>query len=132
MNTRKIITTLIAVTALTGCASMDKSIFLGAGIGTAAGTGIGLAAQQSPGSALIGAGIGAVLGGALGFLSHKDKERRDALLAFSKGKKDTRRDLPSLRAPEASCVQKDERIEGNLYYGPQIICTIEKPAIWTR
>ena len=111
---------------------MDKSILLGAGVGAAGGTGLGLAVQRSPGSALIGAGIGAVIGGALGFLSHKDKERRDALLTLPKGKKESRRDLPSLRAPEASCVQKDERIEGNLYYGPQIICTIEKPAIWTR
>jgi hypothetical protein len=111
---------------------MEKSMLLGAGVGGAAGTGIGLGVEQSPGSALIGLGIGAVVGGAIGFLGHKDKQRRDALLALSRNKKDVKQDIPSLRAPEASCVKKDEYIDGNTYYGPQLICTIEKQAVWTR
>ena len=58
---------------------------------------MGIAVQPSPGSALIGAGIGALIGGALGYLGHKDKERREALFAVAPRKQETKPDLPFLR-----------------------------------
>jgi len=40
-------------------------------------------------------------------------------------------DLPILKAPQANCVRKREYIDGDKYFGSQIVCTIEKHAVWT-
>jgi hypothetical protein len=116
---------------LGGCSTMQDSVLLGVGLGTATGTAIGIGVEPSPGSALIGAGVGALLGGVFGYLGHKDKERRDALLR-SQTKPQKSPDLPTLVAPDASCTEVPEHIEASRYYGPQIQCVIEHAARWSR
>lgn len=117
---------------LNGCASMEKSALLGAGIGGSMGTGIGLAAGQGDaGSALIGLGIGALVGAGLGLAAHEDKENKDAVLKALRGKrKEVIQEPPMLKAAEASCYKVDEKVEGEEYFGPQLRCRIEKNAVW--
>ena len=132
---RKTILTLIAV-ALSGCATMKDSILFGAGVGAAAGTGIGSAVEPSVGSALIGTAVGGIIGGALGYLGHKDKEskklrKHDNPMSRASVKPLLKNELPSLLTPEASCTEVEEKVEGSIYFGPQIRCTIEKQAVWS-
>ena len=115
--------------ALTGCASMKDSVLFGAGVGGAAGSGIGVAAEPSVGSALIGLAVGGVIGGAMGYLGHKG-QKKNPLLKKSP-KLNVKANLPTLLSPEASCTELDEKIEGNHYFGPQVKCTIENPAAWS-
>lgn len=121
----------VGILILTGCASMEKSVMFGAGMGASVGTGSGIANEKSVGSALIGAGIGAVLGGALGYLGHKEKEKEDILKGVAhqipKGPSDT----PMLSAPQASCYKVDEKVTGTEYVGPHLRCTIEKNSVWS-
>lgn len=117
---------------LSNCASMDKSLLLGAGTGSAVGGGMGYGIGQNATGTLIGLGVGAVLGGTLGYLSHKEKEDKMELLKMTTRKKDLNKNLPSLRAPEASCTRVDEKIEGSQFIGAHILCTIEKPAVWSK
>jgi hypothetical protein len=92
---------------------------------------MGLAVQQSPGSALIGTGIGALVGVGIGYLAHKDKENKDAVLKAIRGnRKEVIQEPPMLRSPQASCYKVDEKIVGEEYYGPQLRCRIERPAVW--
>lgn len=127
----------LAAVALTSCASMHESILFGAGAGAAAGTGVGTIVEQSVGSALIGAAIGGILGGAAGYLAH-DKENEASAsdnsdpMARARVKPLLNNELPSLLTPEASCTELEERVEGDKYFGPQIMCTIEKPAVWSK
>lgn len=114
-----------------GCATLEKSALLGAGIGGSFGTGVGLAAGQDAGSALIGLGIGAIVGTGLGLLAHEDKENKEAVLKALRGKrKEVVQEPPMLKAAEASCYKVDEKIDGEEYFGPQLRCKIEKNAVW--
>jgi hypothetical protein len=112
----------------TGCAHLAESVTFGAGVGAAGGMGVGLLNQKSTGSALIGAGIGSILGGALGYLLHHDKPTEVKRTARST----ENNDVPLIKMPEADCVQSDYRIEGTTYFGPQLKCTIEKSAVWSK
>ena len=95
------------------------------------GMGIGAAVEPSPGSALIGLGVGAVLGAGLGYLGYQDKERKK--FQNKKSKKQTKKKkIPNILPPEAQCILMEEKIEGTKYYGPQTICTIKRPAVWSR
>jgi hypothetical protein len=69
---------------LSGCASLEKSTWLGYGIGTGAGAGLGLAIssneppERRTQGALIGAIVGGLFGAVIGYKSFKDKERKEA------------------------------------------------------
>lgn len=116
---------------LNGCASMDKSLLLGAGMGGSVGAGVGIMAGRNPTGALIGAGVGVIVGAGLGYLGHKDKEDKDAVLKALQGKrKEIVQEPPMLKAPEANCYKVDEKITGEEYFGPQLRCRIERPAVW--
>lgn len=130
---KKLITILMGMVLLSGCASMQDSILLGAGVAGAVGTGIGIAASDgSTGGTLLGAGIGLITGAAFGYLSYQDKlDKQNMLKALSK-KNIGKEEFPVLRAPEASCTRIGASIEGNKYVGPHISCEIEKQAVWTR
>jgi membrane associated rhomboid family serine protease len=120
---------------LTNCSSLGKSLLLGTGIGAGAGAGIGLAASHNGQGAAIGGAVGAVLGGAMSFLIHDNEQRKKFKLKkdeFRKWTDQPDNDLPTINAPEASCIKLDERIDGNTYFGPQLKCTIEKSAVWSR
>lgn len=117
---------------LSGCASMRDSILLGAGTLGAVGAGAGAAAGENVGGALIGLGVGAVLGGTMGFLAHKDEEQKKELVKIASRKgKDFGKDLPTLKAPKASCTRVGEKIDGDSFIGAHILCSIERPAVWS-
>jgi hypothetical protein len=118
------IAVLCMALSLSGCATVGQSVLLGVGTGAAAGTGAGLIVQKSPGSALIGAGIGAVVGGALGYLFHKKSDPSGPTLKDS--------EVPFIKKPEANCIRLKSRVEGPLWFGPQLKCTIDKPAVWSK
>jgi len=134
LDIRKLYPVFIALVALlvVGCATMEKSILLGAATVGATGTAIGLAAGQNTGSAVLGLGVGALLGGTMGLLAHKDREEKEALLKLGRKGKDLAKDLPTLLAAKASCTKVGESIQGTRYVGPHLVCEIEKPAVWSR
>lgn len=120
-----------SVFILNGCATMKDSALLGAAIMGSVGTGIGIAAGQNAGSALIGTGLGAVVGAGFGYLAHKDKEDKEAVLKALQGKRrEIIQEPPMLKAAQASCYKVDEKISGEEYLGPQLRCRIERPAVW--
>jgi Na+/glutamate symporter len=126
----------LLIFAISGCASMKDSILFGAGVGAAGGLGIGSAVEPSVGSALIGTAVGGIIGGAIGYLGHKSPKGNESPSSEKDGnlravKPLLKNDLPSLLTPEASCTEVDERVEGSIYFGPQIRCTIEKNAVWS-
>ena len=124
---------LIGIAALlNGCASLERTTLLGAGVGAATGTGIGLAASNNATGALTGAAVGAVLGSAFFYLGGKDKEEKTMSLKAMLKSKDKPQDLPYIKAPSARCVRLEEKIDGTIYYGPQLKCTIENQANWAR
>ena len=130
----KRITTIGGVLILisTGCASIERSTLLGVSVGAAGGTGIGLAVEQSPGSALIGTAIGAFVGGVFGYLGHKEQDRRDMLVKVGARRVPLTQETPKIREPEANCITIEERIEANRYIGAHIMCTIERPATFSH
>jgi hypothetical protein len=119
------IAVLCIALSLSGCASVGNSILFGAGVGAAGGAGAGLLVQKSAGSALIGAGIGGVIGGALGYLFRQKKSDSGSTAINEK-------ELPYIKKPEANCTHLEGRIEGPIWYGPQIKCTIDNPAVWSK
>lgn len=130
---KKNIVILIGVSVLlNGCATLEKTTLLGTGIGIAAGTGFGLAASNDATGALAGAAIGGLVIGGMAYLSGKAKEDKDRDLKDLMHSKDKGQDLPFIKSPQAKCVRLDERIEGSVYLGPQLKCTIENQAVWTR
>ena len=132
--------TLIGIVILMGgCASIERSTLLGAGIGAAVGTGFGLAVHPNAPSALLGGGIGAAFGAGMGYVGGKDREEKEQKekLKFSAGLKEKskgekEKDIPFIKAPEAHCATIEEHIDGDTYYGPQLKCTITKGASWAR
>ena len=124
------------VTLLTGgCATVGESTLLGAGMGAAAGTGIGLASQRSAGSALIGAGIGAALGAGLFYLGHHSEKNKQALLKASFKSKNGKKDpIPPVTMPDVVCYEIDAKIEdsGTKWISPHQICQIKKQSVWSR
>lgn len=130
MNKQSLMALTAAIT-LSGCASIERSTLLGASIGAAAGTGIGLAAEKSAGSALIGAGIGALFMGTMGYLAHKDKERKDAMMNRSSKDRNASKE-PMLTKPEVRRIWVPEKIEDGKYYEGHFMYIIEKPSAWSK
>jgi hypothetical protein len=115
-----------------GCASIEKSMLLGAATTGALGTGLGIASEKSTGSALIGLGIGAVVGGTLGFLLHKEQEsKRGQVLnpAITKDFKDT---VPPISTPEVRRVWIPSKVDGNKYIDGHFIFVIDRQAVWGK
>lgn len=116
---------------LNSCATLERSTFLGAGIGAAAGTGVGLGVQPNASSALIGAGVGALIGAGIGLLSYEDKQNKEAVIKALRGnRKEVIQEPPMLRPAQANCYKTNEKIVGEEYFGPQLRCRIERPAVW--
>jgi len=130
MKTRSI-PVLIICLALSGCATMEKSVLLGAGTMGAIGTGVGAGAGNSVGSALLGLGIGAIFGGAMGFMGHKEQEEK-ARQAKSGSKKTDDTKVPSLTSPEVRRVWVPEKIDGGKFIEGHYMYVIERNSVWSR
>jgi hypothetical protein len=83
MFKRSIAFGISCIMTISGCATSEKSIFLGSGIGMGVGAGLGAAitSNQSDGNpghgALIGALVGVVAGGLMGLAGYKDKRKKE-------------------------------------------------------
>jgi hypothetical protein len=124
-----------AILVNSGCATVGQTTLFGAGIGAATGTGAGLLAQKSVGSAVIGAGIGALLVGAFSYLGAKDHEKKEAMLKLSlptKNNADSK--VPDLTAPDVVCYQVEGKLEnsGTRWVGPHQVCEIKRQSVFSR
>lgn len=127
----KTIPILILTLLLSGCATMKDSILLGAGTMGAIGTGVGAAAGNNVGSALLGLGIGAVFGGTMGFMAFQDKE--DKAKQVKSGKKQNEDSkVPSLTSPEVRRVWVPERVDGQKFIEGHYMYVIERNSVWSR
>jgi hypothetical protein len=96
----------------------------------ASGTGAGLIAEKSAGSALIGAGIGGIIGAAVGYLFHNPNNKKEAFLKpLEKNKNDS---SPSITSPEINRIWVPEKIEGNKYIEGHYIYLIDKQSVWSQ
>lgn len=123
---------LVLLPMMSGCASIERSTFLGAAAGGALGGGIGLAAEKSAGSALIGLGIGAVVGAAMGFGAHKEQEAKRGQLVNPILTKDFKENVPQISTPEVRRVWVNPKIEGSRYIEGHFIYVIDRPAVWGK
>jgi len=112
---------------VSGCASMERSLLFGGSVGAAAGTGLGLAVEQSAGSALIGAGIGSVIGAAMGYLGHKQSDRKEGAPT---GPMPSDANVPSLTTPEVRRIWNGPRVEGDRYIDGHYIYVLERPSVF--
>lgn len=122
---------LIVCLSLSGCATMEKSVLLGAGTMGAIGTGVGAAAGNNVGGALLGLGIGAVFGGFMGWAGHKDQEEK-ARQAKSGSKKADDTKVPSLTSPEVRRVWVPEKIDGGKFIEGHYMYVIERNSVWSK
>ncbi len=128
----KLLNLPLCLIALSGCASMEKSILLGSAAGGALGTGIGLGAEKSAGSALIGLGIGAIVGGVMGYATHSERDSKRAQWLTPAATKEFKDKVPGMSTPEVRRVWVPEKIEGNKYVEGHYIYVIDRGAQWNR
>lgn len=122
---------LIFPLIMSGCASMEKSMILGAGVGGAFGGGVGNLASQNVEGTLLGLGIGAIVGGAIGYLGHTDKEEKERLTKLGI-KKEKEPKAPSLTSPEVRRVWVPERIDGDKFVEGHYMYVIEHNSVWSK
>jgi len=128
---RNSIAVLFICLALSGCSTMRDSILLGAGTMGALGTGVGAAAGNNVGGALLGLGIGALVGGTVGYLAHKDRENKERLSKSGSPKSDDSK-VPSLTSPEVRRVWVPEKIDGNKFIEGHYMYLIERNSVWSK
>ena len=129
---KKNICLILTLPLLASCASIERSTLLGAVTVGALGTGIGLAAEKSAGSALIGLGIGAIVGGAMGFATHKEQESKRGQLMNPLITKDYKDNVPPISTPEVRRVWVPAKVEGNKYVEGHFIFVIDRQAVWGK
>ena len=124
---------LLILPLLTNCASLGESLLLGAGIGMAAGGGVGAVTSEDEGGMLVGAAIGTALGLGLGFLIHKDDERKKMeAIQIPVGKRLTDPDIPMLTTPEVRRIWEPDRIDGNKFIHGHFIDVLDKSSFWSE
>jgi len=123
---------ILTIPLLASCASIERSTLLGAAAAGALGTGIGLAVEKTPGSALIGLGIGALVGGAMGFAAHKGQEAKRGQFINPLLTKDFKDKVPPLSTPEVRRVWIPAKVEGNKYVEGHFIFVIDRQAVWGK
>lgn len=129
---KKNICLILTLPLLASCASIERSTLLGAATVGALGTGIGLAAEKSAGSALIGLGIGAIVGGAMGFATHKEQESKRGQLMNPLITKDFKDNVPPISTPEVRRVWVPAKVDGNKYVEGHFIFVIDRQAVWGK
>ena len=143
-NTTAILISMLLT--LSGCATLEKSVFLGSGIGVGLGGGIGLLAsgnsspQQKTQGALIGAAIAGLLGGLIGYQSYKDKKRKEisnqadlnsaGLEIF--GGTESQGGRPKLRPAQIKVRYVEDLIKDGAFIPAHLEYEISEPARWEK
>lgn len=128
----KYLSNIMTVILLTSCASMEKSIGLGAALGGTAGAFIGNARGEGnlrDKSTIQGAAIGAGLGGLIGYAAYAGKKQKQ-----ESKQEDVKLDsnAPALTAPKVRRVWVPARIEGEKYIDGHYMYVIEKTSGWSQ
>jgi len=123
---------MIPLTLNMSCATAPKSILLGGVIGGIAGAGMGQAHSQDSTGTAVGAVVGAGLGSLLGFLSYKDKEKKESKPSPPKIQVGNENQIPSLTQPKVRSYIVPDTIEGNKYIKSHRVYILEDPGSWTR
>jgi len=109
------------------CASMEKSVGLGVGIGAASGIAASQVAHyNTKGHIVLGLG-GAVIGGVIAAILHKDRSEAPVPLPVTS--------IPTGNQPPLAGAEKDvilvpDKIEGDHFVEKHRIWTIKKPSRW--
>ena len=126
----KLITPILLLSSITGCATALDSTLLGAGVGATAGAGIGSAAGSPNHNEIragaVGAVTGAVFGGLLGYLTNHEEEKKR--LAQTKDKENL--GTPELTKPIVRRVWVPSKIEGEHFIEGHFQYVIERPSVW--
>jgi len=126
-----IISTLLLL-LLSGCASTRDSILLGAGMGAIAGGSVAnLATNHSREGTGIGAITGASFGALLGYLGHKENERKDRAIGAATRSSEKPK-APRLTAPSYRSIWVPDKIEGDRYIEGHRVFIIEESGKWTN
>lgn len=109
------------------CASMEKSVGLGVGIGAASGIAASqMANYNTKGHVVLGLG-GAILGGVIAALLHKDHSETAMPIPLTNIMKGNQ---PPLADPEKDVILVPDKIEGDQFIENHRVWTIKKPARW--
>lgn len=123
---------LTCLIVLSACATTRDSILAGIGVGAALGAGVGAAAGQPQGNELragaVGVVSGAAFGALMGYLAHKEDERRAAArpLPGEDGP------LPALTKPVIRRVWVPDRVEEDKLIRGHFVYVIERQSEWTK
>ncbi len=109
------------------CASMEKSVGLGVGIGAASGiTSSQIAHYNTKGTIVLGLG-GAVIGGVIAALLHRDRPDAPVSLPVKNVMKNNQ---PPLADAEKDVLLVPDKIEGDHFVEKHKIWSIKKPSRW--
>lgn len=112
-----------------GCATLPRSLMLGAGAGAGLGAAIGVAANsQSAVGIVTGTLIGAATGGVVGYFIHQDQASRSTDGATNKNQPDEK--MPLLKNAETRRVWVPAKIEGKKYVHGHYVDIIERESEW--
>jgi hypothetical protein len=112
-----------------GCATMSRSLALGAGTGAGLGTAVGVAANsQSTAGIMTGALLGAATGGVVGYFIHQDQESRRTEISLRRSQQDDK--MPLLKNVETRRVWVPAKIEGKKYVHGHYVDIIEQESQW--
>lgn len=114
-----------------GCASVERSVALGAGIGGATGGLVGLAARDRPDDAtsiVIGTLVGAATGGLFGYLGFQENEKKARIASMRNPELEER--VPYLKDAKIQRMWVPGKIEGNRFIWGHWVDIIERPASW--
>ena len=141
----EVVTSILLVTAVSGCATSGRSTLLGAGAGAGMGAGIGAMVDPGPKgggrirNVFIGATAGSLIGAGVGYLAHEELEDRDKA-AYEKGKKEAEKSIPVPAGGGAPVLLParvesrfvDEQVRGSVYVPAHFEYVIVEPARWSK
>ncbi len=141
-----VLLTISASLGLTGCASLERSTWLGYGVGTGVGAGLGIAInsneppQRRTQGALIGAVAGGLVGALIGYQGFKDKQKKEALalgdLSASSaemfGGANSSGNRPKLKPAQIKVRYVEDQIKDGTFVPAHFEYLISEPARWEQ
>jgi len=134
-----VLVTTLALGMLAGCATQNKSVGLGAGIGSLGGASVGAIADAGKNgenrtrNVVIGAALGGMAGMVAGSYTYSSLERQRGE-AFKKGQASAPQPvagvMPDLKAPQVEARWVEGRTIGNRYIEGHYEYIITEPARW--
>lgn len=132
-NYKTLIVTIILVLNLCSCASKDKSILLGAGMGGTLGAILGhQMGRGNPNGKAIGAVSGAALGGFVGYGGWRDKSKRNKKSPAKEKQELEKQFAPMLKRPKVKMYWVPHQIRGRKFIERHRVWEIESSGSWSK